>query len=297
MNETYTGVGVALATPFTKDLEVDFDGLKNLVEHTAAGVDYFVVHGTTGESVTTTNEEKARILDFIKQHNHKSLPIIAGIGGADTAQVINKIKQTNLDGVKAVLSVSPYYNKPSQEGLYLHYTKIADASPIPIILYNVPGRTSCNISAETTLRLAEHPNITGIKEAACNIQQAAVVARYKPENFSMISGDDMFTLSLIAMGGVGVISVLANAIPGIFRKLVHSALDGNYQEAREAMYKITDIHPLMYVEGSPAGIKQALEIKQICKNYVRLPLAPASKGLKDKIAEQMNRLQKVAHMG
>lgn len=277
------GTGVALVTPFTEDLEVDFKGLKRLLNHTAKGVDYYVAMGTTGESTTVTADEKKSILKFIKDNNSKKLPIVYGIGGNHTQQVLDSISSTDLDGVDALLSVSPYYNKPSQEGIYQHFKTIADASPVPVILYNIPGRTASNVSAETTLRLADHPNIVGIKEASGNLEQCMRIARDKPKDFLLISGDDLFTVPLYAIGSKGVISVLANAWPLVFRKMKEYSFAGNYAKASQEAFKLLDINPLMYEEGNPVGLKVILEGMKICTGKVRLPLTPASQALHKKI--------------
>lgn len=284
---TFSGAGVALVTPFNENHEVDYPGLNNLLEHTANGSDYWVVHGTTGESVTTTSEEKTKILDFIKQNNKSNLPIVVGVGGNYTDEVIKKFKTIDWDGIDGALSVCPYYNKPSQQGIYEHFVKIADASSKPVIIYNVPGRTGSNIVAETTLALAEHPNIAGVKESACNLEQAAMIAKYKPAGFRLISGDDMFTIPMMAIGGEGAISVLANAFPHVFGEMVRSMMRGEYETGRRHMFRLLEMHPLMYVEGSPSGIKQVLDLMNICRNYVRLPLVTVSEKLKKQIAEKM----------
>jgi 4-hydroxy-tetrahydrodipicolinate synthase len=286
-NDTFSGVGVALVTPFNQDLEVDYAGLKKLLDHTSNGADYWVAHGTTGESVTTTKEEKVKILDFIKRNNPRKLPLVVGIGGNYTEDVIKKIKDFDLDGVDAVLSVSPYYNRPAQEGIVEHFVKLADVSPKPIILYNVPSRTGSNMTAETTLKLADHPNIQGIKDSSCNYDQLCLIAKYKPSGFKLISGDDMFTLPLLAIGGEGVISVLANAYPAHFGSMVQNMLNSEVERAREILLQLIELNPLMYTEGSPTGVKQLLEHMNICKNYVRLPMMPATEKLKAQIAEKM----------
>ncbi|MTI30921.1 4-hydroxy-tetrahydrodipicolinate synthase, partial [Xanthovirga aplysinae] len=260
MQHKFFGTGVALVTPFDAEENVDFNGLKKLLAHTAEGVDYFVVQGTTGESVTTTKQEKADILKFVKENNPKNLPIVYGIGGNNTAEVLKTISETDLSGVDAILSVSPYYNKPSQEGIFQHYQQIADKSPVPVVLYNVPGRTASNISPQTTLRLAQHPNIIGTKEASGSIDQALEIARKKPEDFLLISGDDMLTIPLMALGASGVISVMANSFPVIFKKMVKAALDNDYNTARKFAHQLHDINPLMYVESNPVGVKEALRV-------------------------------------
>lgn len=282
-----TGTGVALVTPFTIDGQVDYKGLKRLLSHTAKGVDYYVVMGTTGESVTTSKEEKKEILEFVKANNTKKLPIVYGIGGSNTQDVLDTIKQTNFDGVDAILSVSPYYNKPSQEGIYQHFKMIAGKSPVPVILYNVPGRTSSNMSAATTLRLAGHKNIIGIKEASGNMEQCMKIAAEKPEDFMLISGDDMLTVPLYSIGSVGVISVLANAYPVHFKKMKEHAFAGKYAKASQELYKLLDINGPMYEEGNPVGIKFVLNELGVCEHHVRLPLVAPSEGLKKKIQQLM----------
>ncbi len=286
-----TGTGVALVTPFTENLEVDFDALKALLQFTATeGVDYFVVSGTTGESATTTDNEKAQILQFVKDNNPHQLPIIYGLGGNDTRKLVEDLKQIDLGGVDAILSVSPAYNKPTQEGIFRHYILFADNSPVPVILYNVPGRTASNITADTTLRLAAHPNIIGIKEASGNMQQCMEIANQKPEIFLLISGDDLLTPALMGAGAVGVISVLANAFPSIFKKMVHEALQENFIEANKMAFSLLRINNLMYQEGNPTGIKEVLRQMKLCKNPVRLPLLEASEGLKTIISKELNTL-------
>jgi len=277
------GIGVALVTPFKASGEIDLKGLKKLLTHTSKGVDYYVVMGTTGESATISKKEKKEVLAFVIANNPKKLPIVYGIGGNDTREVIQTIAETDLRGVSALLSVSPYYNKPSQEGIYQHFTALAEASPIPLILYNVPGRTASNLTAETTLRLAKHRNIIGIKEASGNLEQCMRIAKGKPKDFMLISGDDLLTVSLYCIGGVGVISVLANALPEIFRKIEAHIRTGNYEAARKEQFKLLEINGPMYEEGNPVGIKQLLKDLSICGNQVRLPMVPASKALQIKI--------------
>lgn len=278
------GTGVALVTPFDENLKIDYKALKKLLRHTAKGVDYYVVMGTTGESVTVTSEEKKQVLEFVKENNESKLPIVYGIGGNDTQQVLDSLKSASLKGVDAILSVSPYYNKPSQEGIYQHFKAIANASPLPIILYNVPGRTSSNITAETTLRLAEHSNIIGVKEASGNIEQCMKIAKLAPKDFLLISGDDMLTVPLYSIGGKGVISVLANAFPVIFRKMKDYAFEGNYSKASQELFKLLEINGPMYEEGNPVGLKALLAEIGVCSNKVRLPLASASNALTKKIS-------------
>jgi len=293
------GTGVALVTPFNENQEVDFAGLEKLLDHTAKGVDYYVVMGTTGEAATLTSDEKSTILKFVKEHNGANLPIVYGIGGNNTREVISSIRKADLRGVDAILSVSPYYNKPSQEGIFQHFTAIADACPVPVILYNVPGRTGSNITADTTLRLSRHDNIIGVKEASGNLEQCMRIARDKRKDFSLISGDDMFTVALYAMGATGVISVLANAYPVIFRKVKEFAAAGSYPRASEELSKLLDVNPLMYEESNPVGLKALLEEMGLCSAFVRLPLAPASEILRRKISAGMEKIrdnQKLSHI-
>ncbi len=277
------GTGVALVTPFDTGLQVDYTSLKKLVKHTAKGVDYYVVMGTTGESATVSADEKKSILSFVKDNNESQLPIVYGIGGNNTAEVLKTIRSTDFSGVEAVLSVSPYYNKPSQEGIVQHFTAIADACPVPIILYNVPGRTSSNLSADTTLRLAGHGNIAGIKEASGSLEQCMKIARDMPKDFLLISGDDMMTVALYAIGARGVISVLANAYPVIFKKIKETALAGDFQGAHRELFKLLDINGPMYEESNPVGLKALLSELGICLDTVRLPLVPASRQLRERI--------------
>jgi 4-hydroxy-tetrahydrodipicolinate synthase len=285
------GTGVALVTPFTDNLDVDYKGLKKLLKHTAKGADYFVVMGTTGESPTVTADEKGEILQYVKTHNAKNLPIVYGVGGNTTQGVINEIKSTDLKGVDALLSVSPYYSKPSQEGIYLHFKAIAKASPIPVMLYNIPGRTASNMTADTTIRLASIRNIIGTKEASGNLEQCMKIAKNVSDDFVMASGDDMLSVPLYSIGGKGVISVLANAYPQIFKKMNTAALAGNYSKARDEQFKILDINPLMYEEGNPVGVKHILYLMDICLPHVRLPLAQASEGLQKRIKTLYQKLQ------
>lgn len=277
------GTGVALVTPFDEDKQVDFRGLKKLLAHTAKGVDYYVVMGTTGESATINKEEKKKVLSFVKENNSKKLPIVYGIGGNNTQEIIEAVKETDLRGVDAILSVSPYYNKPSQEGIFRHFKAIADESPVPIILYNVPGRTASNLTSETTLRLAKHPNIIGIKEASGNLEQCMKIVKEKPKGFMLISGDDMLTIPLYSIGAVGVISVLANAFPVIFKKIKEFSFSGNFSKASAELFKLLEINGPMYEEGNPVGVKHVLKRMNICGNIVRLPLVSASESLQRKI--------------
>ncbi|HEY3403219.1 MAG TPA: 4-hydroxy-tetrahydrodipicolinate synthase [Ohtaekwangia sp.] len=279
----FYGTGVALVTPFTESLEIDYKALKKLLNHTAKGVDYYVVMGTTGESPTLSPEEKKEVLQFVKANNTKKLPIVYGIGGNNTQEIIDTIHETDLKGVDAILSVSPYYNKPSQEGISQHFERIADASPVPVILYNIPGRTGSNMTAETTLRLAKHPNIVGIKEASGNLEQCMKIQKLAPKDFAVISGDDMLTAPFYAFGGKGIISVLANTYPVIFRKIKEHAQAGNMVKAHQEQFKLLEINGPMYEEGNPVGVKYVLSQLGICGPHVRLPLVAASSALRKKI--------------
>jgi 4-hydroxy-tetrahydrodipicolinate synthase len=278
------GTGVALITPFTENLEVDYKALKKLLNHTAKGVDYYVVMGTTGESATTSKDEKKRVLQFVKENNTKGLPIVYGIGGNNTAEILDAIEETDFRGIDAILSVSPYYTKPSQEGIYQHFIAIAKASPKPVILYNIPGRTGSNITAETTLRLSEHANIIGTKEASGNIEQCMKISKNAKKDFLLLSGDDMLAVPLYSIGGKGVISVLANAYPTLFRKMKEFAFAGNFIKASQEQFKLIDINGPMYEEGNPVGLKALLSEMGICGKLVRLPLAAASNSLQSRIA-------------
>ncbi len=281
------GTGVALVTPFTENLEVDYKGLKRLLAHTAKGVDYYVVMGTTGESPTCTHAEKNEILRFVLENNRKNLPVVHGIGGNNTSEVLHLIDETDFTGVTALLSVSPYYNKPSQEGIYQHFKAVADRSPVPVILYNVPGRTSSNLTAETTVRLARHKNIIGIKEASGSLEQCMRIMRNAPGDFMVISGDDMLTVPLYSLGAKGVISVLANAYPVIFRKMKDYSFAGNFKRAAAEQRRLLDINGPMYEEGNPVGVKYVLEQMEVCGGFVRQPLLPATQQLKKKIDAAM----------
>ena len=286
MRTKFHGVAPALITPMFADGQVDFQGLKRLIQHvTDGGVDYLVVHGTTGESATTNKNEQKAILDFIKEHNSKNLPIVYGLGGNNTPNVVQAFQEIDFQGIDAILSVCPYYNKPGARGVIAHYTAIADASPVPVIMYNIPGRSGINMSASTTLTLAQHPNIIGIKEASCIIEQCMEINKDKPADFLLISGDDVQAVPTIACGGVGIISVIANAIPEKFSEMIHAALDGNFLKARTMLGSFLAIDPLLYEEGNPVGVKKIMELKGICGSDVRLPLMKASDELGERMKE------------
>jgi 4-hydroxy-tetrahydrodipicolinate synthase len=284
----FHGTGVALVTPFTPKLAVDYAGWRRLLDFCIeGGVDYLVVNGTTGESPTTTAAEKTELLRLAKEHVAGRVPLVYGIGSNDTAAAVEALRTTDLRGIAAVLSASPAYNKPSQAGLVAHYQHLADASPVPLILYNVPGRTASNLTAETTLRLAHHPNIIGIKEASGLMEQCLTIAARKPKDFLLLSGDDMLTPALIACGGEGVISVLANAFPKRFADLTRAALAGNFAAARDGLFRLLPLNPLMYEESNPVGVKAALEALGVCGAAVRLPLLEATGGLKERIRKEL----------
>jgi len=284
----FWGTGVAIVTPFRKDDSVDFNSLSNLVEHIIVNkAEYIVVLGTTGETPTLTKDEKKAIVSFVVEAVNKRVPLVVGLGGYNTQDVVDKIKKNNFDGIDAVLSVTPYYNKPNQKGLYSHFQAIASTCPIPVIIYNVPGRTGCNITAETTLKLAHDFNgqFLGIKEASGNFAQIMKIVQGKPDNFLVISGDDAITLPMISIGASGVISVVANAFPKEFSTMVRKALEMKYDEARQIHYRILEIIENLFVEGSPAGIKAALNILGLVQNQVRMPLTPVSRTTYNKLSE------------
>jgi len=280
----FHGVAPALVTPMNSDKSIDYNGLKNLVEYVSnGGVDYLVVQGTTGESATTTANEKKQILATVQEANTKKLPIVYGLGGNNTENLLKQIKETSFEGIDAVLSVCPYYNKPSSRGVIAHYTALADALPVPLIMYNIPGRTGINMSPDTVLQLAEHKNIIGIKEASCIIEQCMEIAYHKPADFLLISGDDVQALPIISIGGVGVMSVIANAFPKQFSDMIHLGLAGDFAEARKFLGAFLTIDPYLYEEGNPVGVKKILEILGKNSSEVRMPLVSASKELGEKL--------------
>lgn len=275
------GTGVALVTPFRKDRSVDFKSLQNLVEHVIkGGVDFLVVMGTTAEAVTLSANEKDAVLNYIIEKVNGELPIVLGLGGNNTQEVTDTLKNKDFTGVDAILSVAPYYNKPTQQGLYYHFKEISSASPVPIIIYNVPGRTSVNISAETTVKLAEEfDNIFAVKEASGNMEQIMQIVKNKPKDFTVLSGDDALTMPLITVGVEGVISVTANAYPKQFSEMVSAALENNIKKAKKIHYELLDFTNLIFFEGNPAGVKAALQKMEVISKYVRLPLVTASRSL------------------
>ena len=285
------GTGVALVTPFNSDHSIDFGALKKLINYVIdGGVEYLVLLGTTAESATLSSSEKIQIVNYCKEINKNRIPIVLGIGGNNTSNVIKQIKMFDLDGIEAILSVCPYYNKPSQMGIYNHYAELAKNSPLPIILYNVPSRTSVNISSNTVLKLAnDFKNIVAIKEASGDLEQIMRIIKDKPKDFLVISGDDPLTLPMIYMGGKGVISVLAQSHPKEFSKMVSNTLLGKIDLANKLHYKLFQLYNPLFIEGNPVGIKACLETLGIIKSFVRLPLSEPSKELKDTFKNILNK--------
>lgn len=282
---------MALVTPFNVKGEVDYIALHKLIDFCiTGGVEYLVSLGTTGESVNLSKEEKLDILNFTIEKNAGRVPLVAGFGGNSTHELIKDIEKFHFNGVDAILSVSPYYNKPTQEGIFQHYKAVAVAAPRPVILYNVPGRTSSNMLASTTLRLAEMDNIIGMKEASGDFNQCMQIVKNKPKDFLVISGDDNITLGLIAYGFDGVISVVGQAFPKIFTEMVRQSLNGNFEEARRLHFQLNDITDMLFAEGNPAGVKYALAVQSICGEHVRLPLVGISGGLKVKMKAAVQQL-------
>ena len=273
------GVGTALVTPFTNGV-VDISALDKIVNYNIShGVDFLVPLGTTGETSTLTSKECKQVMKTVMESNNGRLPIVCGMFAKNNTQaVVDAIKEYDFDGIHSVLLASPYYNKPSQAGLLAHFRAIADISPVPVILYNVPSRTSVNMNAETTLALAEHPNIIAIKEASGDFNLIMSLLKYKPADFTVLSGDDAITIAMIACGTSGVISVISNAFPGIFSEAVKAALQSDYKKAKSLNDKLLDVHKWLYMEGNPVGIKSALNIMGFCSDEVRLPLLSLSEG-------------------
>ncbi len=290
----FKGTGVAIVTPFKNDTSIDFAALGRVVNHVIdGGVNYIVAMGTTGESVTLSKDEKKALISYVVEAIDNRVPLIVGIGGNNTQEVINSIRHSNLNGVDGILSVAPYYNKPTQRGLFQHFKAIATCSQIPVIIYNVPGRTACNITADTCLELAhECENIIGVKEASGDISQIMKIMKGKPEQFSVISGDDMMTLPVIAAGGTGVISVLANAFPAQCSEMVNHSLKGNFKSAREIQFRFLEIIEMLFAEGNPSGVKAMLNIMGISQNYLRLPLVPVSRTMYTRIQKAVEEISK-----
>ena len=285
-------MGVALITPFNEDGTIDFPALARLIEYQIQnGIDYLVALGTTAETPTLTEDEKARVRAFIIEKVNGRVPIVLGLGGNNTNAIVENLKTQNFDGIDAILSVVPYYNKPSQEGIYQHYKAIASATKLPVILYNVPGRTGVNMTAETTLRLArDFDNIVAIKEASGNITQMDDIIKNKPSDFMVISGDDGITFPLITLGAVGVISVIGNAFPREFSRMVRLALNGDYASALTIHHRFTELFSLLFVDGNPAGVKCLLHAMGYIQNQLRLPLVPTRITTYEKIRDVLQKL-------
>ena len=279
------GMGVALVTPFKSDKTIDFEALSNIIEYVISGkADFIVVLGTTGETPVLFPEEKEEIRRFVVDRVAGRLPLVLGVGGNNTRAVCNELETLNLENYRAILSVVPFYNKPSQEGLFQHYREVAKASPLPVILYNVPGRTGDNMTAATTLRIAsEIDNVIGVKEASGNFIQIEEIIKNKPDSFNVISGDDAITYPLMTLGATGVISVIGNAFPLEFRRMVRLCLEGRYHDALPIHFRFTELFNLLFVDGNPAGVKCALNALGLCENELRLPLVPTRMSTNEKI--------------
>ncbi len=275
----FKGTGVAIVTPFTKSGDIDFAAYKKVMNHIIkGGCEFIVVLGTTGESPTVSREEKKDLIAFSVETNANRIPLVVGIGGNSTADVVAAVRDSSFKGIHAVLSVCPYYIKPQQEGVFQHFKAISEESPVPVIIYTVPGRTGSNIAASTTLRLAEEcPNIIGIKEASGNLDQISRVLKNRPKGFLVISGDDALTFSMLALGADGVISVVANVFPKEFSNMVRYGLKGDFEKARAIHFHLLEFMNAIFADGSPSGVKAALEIKKLAGNYLRLPLVPVNK--------------------
>jgi 4-hydroxy-tetrahydrodipicolinate synthase len=295
LRKKFTGTGIAIVTPFHEDGKIDWDSFKKLIEFWIKGkVEYLVVLGTTGESATVHGEEKQQVFSFVNETVAGRLPLVAGIGGNDTNEVIEGFKKTDLKGYDAILSVSPYYNKPNQEGVFQHYKALNDVAPLPIIMYNVPSRTGQNVTANTQLRIAhECKKIFATKEASGSFEQISQIIKYKPAGFMVISGDDLITLPMIAAGADGLISVVANAFPKDYSEMVRLCLAGKFTEAQKLHYKYTDIIVSMFAEGSPSGVKAYLSEMELCQNTFRLPVWPVSAAHQTKIKELMKAVMQV----
>ncbi|NVO18361.1 MAG: 4-hydroxy-tetrahydrodipicolinate synthase [Bacteroidetes bacterium] len=292
MNSKFKGTGVALVTPFHKQGTIDFGSLEKMIEHCiGGGINYLVIMGTTAETATLSREEKLALSEYVIEVVNQRVPLVLGIGGNNTQEVVNILRTNSFEGFDAILSVTPYYNKPQQRGLYLHYKSIAVVSPIPIIMYNVPSRTSVNMKPEIVLQLAnDFDNIIGIKEASGNIEQVMEIVRLKHKDFLVISGDDLLTLPLLAMGCDGVISVSANAYPQEVSQMVQLGIKGEMKKAREIHYRISEFTKALFADGNPAGIKAALEIKGLISNHLRLPLVKVEKNLYNHITNLISEL-------
>lgn len=293
MGKIFQGTGVALVTPFHKQGNVDFTALGKIVENIiSSGVNYLVCLGTTSEAACLNQQEKLAVLDYVIETANGRLPIVVGLGGNNTMELVDRINHFNFDGIDGVLSVAPYYNKPQQKGIYQHYKAISESSPKPILLYNVPGRTASNISAETCLQLAEEcKNIVGVKEASGNFSQCMEIIRNKPSNFQVLSGEDALVVPLMSLGMTGVISVTANAYPKEVSDMVNLCLKGDYKKAKDLHYKLLPFSNAIFEEGNPAGVKAALEIMGYCQNHLRLPLIKTTKPLYNKLQSIIEELK------
>ena len=288
----FKGLGIALVTPFKANGDIDYEALARLVEYQLQnGVDFLCIMGTTAETPCLSADEKRKLNELRVERGAGRVPLLMGCGGNNTTAVVAELKANDWSGIDGVLSVCPYYNKPSQEGLYQHFKAVAEASPIPVVLYNVPGRTGVNMSAETTLRLArDFENIVAIKEASGNITQMDDIIKNKPDNFDVISGDDGITFPLITLGAVGVISVIGNALPAEFSRMVRMALNGDYEHARVIHHKFTELFKLLFVDGTPAGVKDMLHAMGMIQNQLRLPLVPTRLTTMEKITAILKEL-------
>ena len=289
----FKGLGIALVTPFTADGQVDYESLKRLLEYQIDnGADFLCILATTGETPCLTQQEKDNITQLVKDVNHGRLPILKGCGGNNTSAIVEELKNTDWTGIDGILSVCPYYNKPSQEGLYQHFKAIAEASPLPVVLYNVPGRTGVNLKAETTVRLARDcENIVAIKEASGSLEQVDEIIKNKPKRFDVISGDDALTFSMVASGAAGVISVIGNALPKEFSRMIRLEFRGEYEPARKIHHAFTELYSLLFVDGNPAGVKALLHEMGFIENQLRLPLVPTKVSTLQKMAEILKDLR------
>lgn len=289
----FRGLGIALVTPFTSDGQVDYKSLKRLVEYQIDnGADFLCILATTGETPCLTQDEKDKITQLVKDVNHGRLPILKGCGGNNTAAVIEELHTADWSGIDGILSVCPYYNKPSQEGLYQHFKAIAEASPLPVVLYNVPGRTGINLKPETTVRLAtDCENIVAVKEASGSLEQVDEIIKNKPQRFDVLSGDDALTFSMVASGAAGVISVIGNALPKEFSRMIRLEFQGEYEPARKIHHMFTELYSLLFVDGNPAGVKALLHEMGFIENQLRLPLVPTKVSTLQKMAEILKSLR------
>ena len=288
-NNPFVGTGVALITPFNEDFSVDYKSLENIVEFTLSnGADFLVALGTTSEAPTLTQEEKDKVLKTIIETANKRCPIMLGMGGNNTMNLLNSIKNQDFTGVDGILSVVPYYNKPNQRGMKVHFEMVADNSPVPVVLYNVPGRVGVNLQASTCVELAQHPNIVAVKEASGNLQQIMEILRDKPADFDVLSGDDSITQPMMALGAKGVISVAANGYPDMFCKMVKSMMNVDVKTAIDIHYKTLKMNNLIFADGNPAGIKCLMAHRNLCKNVLRLPLVTVNENVKKDIENEFN---------